>query len=440
MATSFQTYVKPLNQLAIPLIANSIFGLSIELVDQAMIAHLSVAAYASVGAIGNFLYTVRGIIGAVAITLNIYGSKAIGEKQKSRYLNYLSSSLLLDVLFGIGLGFFCFIGKDLLLRRLYGFSGISLQEGNDYLSLMSGYFFLQLVIFTLTNCLKINKNTKWILIVSTTTTLLHTCLNYLLIFGAFGYQGLGVSGAAISSTITLCLDAGAYVFLLRNDIKSALHFPPAEAVFILVRSLPLMGQELLEGSVFIIVLNALLAHISPLILSGYLLISQILQIGLVPTFMYSSALLTLVSESNGARNQSDLKDFPRAAGIFAMILFCFIGILFYLLRVPITSLITNDTSLIRYSANIFLILWLANVFRPLFEVYKSALQSVGQSRCVLKLTCVVNTITLVLMITLIEYLKLYGVAIGLLFNYFVIFLLLNLNYLRYLRRQITLNS
>ncbi|TGA96221.1 MATE family efflux transporter [Sporolactobacillus shoreae] len=440
MATSFQTYVKSLNQLAIPLIANSIFGLSIELVDQAMIAHLSVAAYASVGAIGNFLYTIGGIIGAVAITLNIYGSKAIGEKQKSRYLNYLSSSLLLDVLLGVGLGIFCFIGKDLLLIRLYGFSGISLQDGNDYLSLMSGYFFLQLVIFTLTNCLKINKNTKWILIVSTTTTLLHTCLNYLLIFGVFGYRGLGVSGAAISSTITLCLDAGAYAFLLRNDIKSALHFPPAETVFILLRSLPLMGQELLEGSVFIIILNALLAHISPLILSGYLLISQILQIGLVPTFMYSSALLTLVSESNGARNQSDLKDFPRTAGILAMILFCFIGILFYSLRVPIASLITNDTRLIRYSANIFLILWLANVFRPLFEIYKSALQSVGQSRCVLKLTCVVNTITLVLMIILIEYLKLYGVAIGLLFNYFVIFLLLNLNYSRYLSRQITLNS
>lgn len=435
MATSFHKYVSPLNQLALPLIANALFGLSIELVDQAMIAHLSVAAYASVGAIGNFLYTIGGIIGAIAITLNIYGSKAIGEKKDSRYFCFLSSSLLLDVLLGVGTGIFCFLGKELLLRQVYGFSGASLRDGINYLTIMSGYFFLQLVIFTLTNCLKIKKNTKWILVVSTTTTLLHTCLNYLLIFGAFGFHGLGVSGAAISSTITLCLDAGTYAFLLRKDLKSAQHFPPAETMFIFWKSLPLMGQELLEGSVFIIALNALLAHISPLILSGYLIISQILQIGLMPTFMYGSALLTLVSESSGAGNPSGLKGFPQTAGILSMILFGLFGILFYLLRTPVAGLITNNAALIRYSANIFLILWLANLFRPLFEIYKSAMQAVGQSNDVLRLTCIINTAALILMFVLTEHLKLYGIAIGLLLNYFVIFLLLYIDYSRYLMRK-----
>jgi putative efflux protein, MATE family len=433
--SSIHQYVQPLNRLAAPLIANSIFGLSIELVDQAMIGHLSVSAYASVGAVGNFLYTIGGIIGAIAIALNIYGSKAVGEKSPRKYLAYLSSSLFLDLLLGVSFGILCFLLKEPLLKQLYGFSGTALNDGVDYLSIMCGYFFLQLVIFTLTNCLKIKKNTKWVLIVSTTTTLLHTCLNYLLIFGAFGHHGLGVSGAAISSTFTLCLDAGAYAFLLRKDIRSALHLHPTKAVFIFRKSLPLMGQELLEGSVFIIVLNALLAHLSPLILSGYLLICQILQIGMMPAFMYSSALLTLVSESKGARNPSDLKNFPRVASVLAMILFCLTGIIFYMLRTPIAGMITNDTKLIRYSADIFLVLWLANVFRPLFEIYKSALQSVGRSTLVLVATCVVQSGSLILMLvlTFTAHLSLYGIAISLLFNYFLIFVFLHGAYIKCLK-------
>lgn len=436
MGKTLQLHIKPLNQLAVPLIANSIFGLSIELIDQAMVGHLSVSAYASVGAVGNFLYTMAGIFGAIAIILNILGSKAIGECRADKYLSTLSSSFLIDLLFGIIFGVVCFSFGGTLLKVVYGFSGTALHEGTTYLSLMSGYMLLQLLIFTLTNCLKIKKRAQWILLVSTTTALFHTGLNYLLIFGKFGFPQLGVAGAALSSMITLCLDVIAYTFILRKDIWAALRVRPNRVRPIIRQSLPLMGQELLQGSLFVIALNAILAHMGTLVLSSYLLIGQLLQIGLIPAFMYSSALLTLVSESSGAHRMNDLNAYPKTAAMLTMILFSLTGIIFYLFRAPIAGVITNDPHLIGFSTNIFLLLWLANLFCPLFEVYKAAMQSVGKSTFVLIATLVVHTAALATMLWLAFplHLGIYGIAVSLFIDYFAMYFCLKIAYLHDVRQ------
>lgn len=430
MINSLKMYTRPLNQLAVPLLANSIFGLSIELIDQAMVGHLSVSAYASVGAVANFLYTAGGILGALAITLNIEGSKAMGEQRPDKYLTALSSSFLLDLIIGSGFGAACFAFREPFLRSIFSFSGPALRDGSSYLSIMSGYMLLQLIIFTCTNVLKIKKKTKWILIVSTITTLLHTCLNYLLIFGAFEFPKLGVSGAAWSGIVTLCLDAGAYAFILKKDIKSALNTRPADAVLMLRKSLALMGQELLEGSVFVVALNALLAHLGTLVLSGYLLVSQLLQIGLIPAFMYSSALLTLVSESRGAHQSADLDRFPKAAAILSMILYALMAGLFFLLRAPVIRFITDNSSLIACSSSIFVALWAANIFKPLFDIYKSALQAIGKSSYVLIATCIVHTgaLMLIYLLVIVSDLKIYGVFLGLFIDYFIGFVVLSAKY------------
>lgn len=429
--------IKSLNQLAVPLIANSLFGLSIECIDQAMVGHLSISAFAAIGAVGNFLYTLAGIIDSIAIAFNIYGSQAIGERRNDKFLALFRSSLLLDFFLGAGFGLFLLLFRGSLLRQLYGFSGQTLHEANTYLSIMSGYPLLQLIIFTLTNCLKIKKNTKWILIISTTTTLLHTGLNYLLIFGKLGFPELGIAGAAISSMLILCLDAGCYAWLLRKEIWAALPARRSKLIFLIQKSLPLLGQELIEGGLFVIALQALLAHLGTIVLSSYLLIGQFLQIGLIPAFMYSSALLTLVGESQGARHSTRLKTLPRLASALALTFFSLSGILFSILWSPFAGLITSNLRLIHYSAGIFLLLWLANSFQPLFTIYKAALQSVGQSTYVFLTTFLVNLAALILMIliTIDMHLGIYGIAFCLFGNYSALFAILLLSYSKAVKRS-----
>lgn len=274
------------------------------------------------------------------------------------------------------------------------------------------------------------KRTQWILIISTMTSLLHTGLNYLLIYGHLGFPKSGVAGAAISSMITMSVDVLAYCWLLRKDLQSALHVRPDKILLIIRQSIPLMGQELLQGSLFAIVLNAILARLGALTLSGYLLIRQLLQIGFIPAFMYSSALLTLISESSGARQFNDLKAYPKTASILTMILFSLTGIVFYLLRTPIAGLITNDQRLIGFSSGIFLLLWLARLFNPLQEIYKSAMQSIGKSTRVLLITFIIHTAALVIIIalTFLLHLGIYGIAISLFIDELVMYLVLKMTY------------
>ncbi|WP_409193786.1 MATE family efflux transporter [Bacillus cereus] len=55
----------------------------------------------------------------------------------------------------------------------------------------------------------------------------------------------------------------------------------------------------------------MIARTGDIQLSGYLLVSQILSIILIPMYMYSSAILTLVSERYGSKQLIDLKELPK---------------------------------------------------------------------------------------------------------------------------------
>ncbi|WP_018665485.1 MATE family efflux transporter [Heyndrickxia acidiproducens] len=412
--------------MAVPLIANSVFALIIQLIDQAMLGHVSIAAFQSVGTISNFLYTISGVLGSAAITFNILGSRAMGKNQPDKYYKYLISSLLLNAILGSGFALLIIISRLSLLSGFYGFSGSTLNAGNAYLFIASGYILLQLISFTLTNCLKIRKMTKWIFIISTTTTFIHTGLNYTLIFGKLGFPQLGVRGAALSDVSTIFLDIILYAVLLRNDLMNSLKHRPISVNLMFTKSLTFMGQEILEGSIFIIGLNAILSHIGGLVLSGYLLVTQLFQIAFIPTYMYGTAIVTIVSEYYGSRKKQELLDVPKIASVLVMSFFFILSCLAYFFKNPLIHFLTNQSDLAHYAEEILLLLLFANLFRPLFEIYKAAMQSIDQSNFVLGASFIVESISLLFMFicSFILQLKLYGIAICLFLNYASLFVVL----------------
>lgn len=62
--------IKEINLIALPLLLQSITGLALGLVDQAMIGRISIEAFAAVGVIVALLYTITGILGSIAVAFN----------------------------------------------------------------------------------------------------------------------------------------------------------------------------------------------------------------------------------------------------------------------------------------------------------------------------------------------------------------------------------
>ncbi|PEY88414.1 MATE family efflux transporter, partial [Bacillus cereus] len=93
----------------------------------------------------------------------------------------------------------------------------------------------------------------------------------------------------------------------------------------------------------------------------------------------------------------------------------FLSIIFVFLKYEVVAFITNDTNLINYAASILTFIIIANIFNPLHNVYKYALQAIGQSNYVLIKTAIINLITFVMMVITIYVfnLNIFGVFISL---------------------------
>ena len=208
---SFRNQILELNEIAIPLIINLAFGMLVSVIDQGVIGRLDIEAIGVIGAVGSILYTLSGAMGVIAITFNIYGGKALGKKREEQFQYYFSGALILNFCLGLCVAIALFLVRKPLLVHLFGFKGIQLTYSLAYLSILSISPLLQTLLFTFSSFFKIIKKTKYILICSTVATCLNVILNYLLIFGNWGFPRLEVRGAAIATILSLIVNPYYYM-------------------------------------------------------------------------------------------------------------------------------------------------------------------------------------------------------------------------------------
>ena len=183
-----------------------------------------------------------------------------------------------------------------------------------------------------------------------------------------------------------------------------------------------MGQELLEGSIFVIFINAILARIGLIELTSYLLVSQFISIILMPMYMYGSATLTLVSENSEQTDFKLLKLIPKYSIKLSITIYILLSFILILFKNQVPKLITDNNSVINYSSNILVILLLINLLNPIQTIYKYALQAYSDSTFVLYSTAFINFVSLIVMSTLVFIFKvnINGLFIGFLINYILL--------------------
>lgn len=92
--------------------------------------------------------------------------------------------------------------------------GDVLEHASKYLVIVGGAIFLQAIINSLSAIIRVHGFTKQTMFVSLGMNIIHVVLNYVLIFGKFGFPELGVQGAAISSIVSRFLALLIFFWLL----------------------------------------------------------------------------------------------------------------------------------------------------------------------------------------------------------------------------------
>lgn len=378
---------KEINKFAFPLVLTNIGQVIIGQIALHFAVNNSSIALSGISIIQNLLFAFGGLLGAFSLSFNIKSSKAYSNRQTNRFDDLLKSNLTLDLIIGVAFAVFVIIFGNVILKQLYGFKGQLLSLSTIYLVFMSPYIGLTLLNFSLTNLLRVQKKTKPIMWVGLISSLIDVVLNYVLV------PQIGIKGAAISTIVSLAFISLSYLFMVYPMILKALSITSTTKFELITFGIPLVGQEILESVLFIMVFDALMSRLGVELLAIYAVISQLLSIVSVPSFVYSTTVSIYLPEAEKIGEVSVfLKNiFKNSYGV-SLLLACPIvlssNVLAHFLSDEITS---NIIPLTLYT---FIIM---GIF-PIYESSKMLLQGTENEKFVLQVSIWINLICVAIMI------------------------------------------
>lgn len=197
--------LKTLGRVAIPIAAQSLISSSLNLIDNMMVGNLGELELNAVGASAQIFLIYWMIVygfssGASTFVTQFFGVGDISSIRKTTGFA-ITVSLCIGSLFFIASYFF----PQYILRIFTKFPEV-IEAGTGYVKVCSLTFFIVAITQPLVISLRATQQTKLPLYASVTALITNTVLNYIFIFGKLGLPAMGVTGAALATTIARFLE------------------------------------------------------------------------------------------------------------------------------------------------------------------------------------------------------------------------------------------
>lgn len=367
-----------------------------QITDQMFLGHAS-AEYLS--AVGNAMFTIWTTISflfALGTGTAILVSQSLGAKNKDRAEELLGSSLVWSSL----LSFVVFGIWTLFNRNIFILMGVK-EPVLSYAVTYTGIYSFGVLISGLTASANAVFNgsgaTKSLMISSLVRGLVNAGLDWILIFGHFGFPALGIAGAAIA-TLTADIVGGAYSLWAAFNPKLPISLSPrviAKAKFgtyvdIIKTGLP-TGLEEFAWNFGNILLIRILNGIDPLATGIYTIV---MSITLVPTLIFmglGSASTTITGHRYGEGRHDLIRPVIRNALMLCSILSVVAVFLFGFFPTFFASLFTKDASVIRQIPPMLLVYSLALFPKAGNIIYGGGIRGMGDTKWML-LTQIFGTV------------------------------------------------
>lgn len=434
MRKVFLSTFQDINSFSLPLILNNIFNLLISMVLTSIVGRISTGAIVSNEIIDTLNYAILGIAGVGTLIFNIESSK-VRLVNKNDFFDWFKSCYLVNGCIGLIIIIAIFLFAKDVFYYIYEIKNQELDIACKYAYIASFSIFANMLIFSLSNLLKVKKKTKYILFAGVIGSVLQVALAYLMVNKVLegNYKLLGVS---ISSTFTVFLQLTIYLYILRKEIETTFSIKSSRKKELILKSIPLMLQEILEGSVFSVLIVTLITRLGENIISSYSISMRVVSLCLLPMYMYCNSLTVLVGEYQSKNEYGKMKILPITTIVTT------IAVLSYVYKENLIGILTNISSVQEGTLQVLKTVLLFSVFQILFENSKYVLQSIGKSKEALKTTVVINSIASIILVGLNIYKLLdLKIVLGILaVNYLILAVFFLRGYLKELRKYTVLQQ
>lgn len=412
--------IERLNKFAIPLLLQMITSYFIGATDVAIVSNISVESLNATSLVSNTLEMVAGVLGAITITLNILLGKSFGKKDNQKFSFEFYTSIFLSGIIGLFFSILIFLFGKNILMVLFDLDNKTLIQAMKYLQPMTFYVLLQLIIFAYTSTCKVLNKTKIILYISIFSSILDVSLDYIFVMGKFGMPKIGVEFVGYSTIFTMFISILLYSYFLREQIKFDLkclsnYFKNTLNHFKL--SIPLILQEIIDGSVYGLFVNMILVRLGTIDYAGYVIINTIIGLLFLFKYVYGSAVLSMISIESGALNKENMLKYPKYSSTLALTLYFIGGIFMLIFNKNIVALFSDNKDVILIAKTYLSVFIAVNSISCISYSYKLGLQAINQSKFVLYTSIILNALAVLIMFITIIILRLS--YMGLIFAIFI---------------------
>jgi putative MATE family efflux protein len=371
--------------IAYPVIVGGFAQNIIHITDTAFLGRVGVVELGAAGLAGMwyFVFILFGM--SLSAGLQVLVARRLGEENPKAVGQVMDQAIYISIVYSV----LAFIFLQTVSPRLFGLfcdSAAVAEAGNTYIFWRS--FDILFVVLTWVfrgfyNGVADNK----IIIVSTIVLAgSNFVLNYLLIFGNWGFPALGVAGSAIASAIAETLGfLVMLVWLFRKRVMATynllrFHLPDKQQMTALLK---LTAPMLLQHSIGMVAFLFLMVTIEKMgedALAVSNLVKNVYIVFMIPTWGFGTAISTMVSFSVGQGKLFNVVPYIRRIVFLNFGAKLIITLPLVLAPHAVLSIFTNEPLIVERSLPVLYVIYAALLLYSISYIWFNALYGLGATR------------------------------------------------------------
>jgi putative MATE family efflux protein len=366
--------------MVLEMVMESVFAVC----DVFFVSKLGANAVAVVSLTESWIVLVFALAMGIAIAASATVARRTGERDREGAARAAVQSMLLALFVSGVLGLIGgFFGPAMI--RIMGASPEVVELGSTYARVMLGGNVVIFMLFLINAIFRGAGDAAIAMRVLWFANAINIVLGPLLIFGVGPFPKLGVTGAAVATTIGRGAGAlFAFSRLLKPGSRIDVHMRHLELDVDLIKRMARMAWS--AATQFVIGMGSWIAFIRILstfgssVLAGYTIGIRVIMFALLPASGVANAAATMVGQALGARKPERAEEAVRIAGRYNMVVLTVVGGALALFADAIARIFTTDPAVAPYATAALRTVAIGFPFYAWGMVYSQAMNGAGDTK------------------------------------------------------------
>ncbi|WP_130808171.1 MATE family efflux transporter [Senegalia massiliensis] len=325
-------FFKRLIAIALPISIQNLISSSLNMVDTVMIGKLGETSIASVGIANQLFFFFTLLMFGLNSGSAIFISQYWGKRDITNIRRVLGFSIISGTLISLIFTMSALLIPEKILGIFTNDKEV-IQLGVSYLLIVCFSYTITSITFSYSFASRSIGNAKLPMIVSAISLGVNTTLNYLLIFGNFGFPALGIKGAAIATLIARIIELTLLLttiyrkgLVLDAKIREMKDLSKAFIMRIVKTTTPVILNEAF-WSLGVITYSAVYGRISTEAFASVQISNTVQQVFMVVSMGIGNAAAVMIGNSIGAKDETKAIGYAKRFSIITPLIGIIIGIL-----------------------------------------------------------------------------------------------------------------